>query len=46
VSESEIREFTLSLLEFVKRAAGKDATPAEVEALAAVAKVLAMLFDN
>lgn len=36
----EIKEFQLSLLAFVKRAAEKGATAAEVEALPAVAQVL------
>ncbi len=39
-------EFELALFEFVKRAAGEDATAAEVEALPAVAQVLTELLRN
>lgn len=38
--KNHIDEFELALLNFVKRAAEKDATTAEVEALPAVARVL------
>lgn len=40
MSKEQIAEFELALFEFVKRASGIEATPAEVEALPAVARVL------
>lgn len=40
MSEQDIKEFQLSLLGFVRRAAENGATAAEVEALPAVARVL------
>ena len=40
MNAEEKRDFELALLEFVKRAAGKGATAAEVEALPAVAEIL------
>lgn len=43
MSDEQIKEFELTLFEFVKRAASKGATAAEVEALPAVAQVLAGL---
>lgn len=43
MNESETKRFVESLLSFIERASQKDATAAEVEALPAVAKVLAEL---
>lgn len=43
MSESEVRAFKLALLEFVKRASEKGATAEEVEALPAVADILARI---
>ena len=40
LTEQQINEFRLALLEFVKRAAEKGATAEAVEALPAVARVL------
>lgn len=40
MNNDQIGEFELALLEFVKRAASKNATAQEVEALPAVARVL------
>lgn len=40
MTEQQINDFCLALLEFVKRAAEKGATAEEVEALPAVAHVL------
>lgn len=40
MSSEEIKEFELTLLDFVKRAASEKATAEEVEALPAVAQVL------
>lgn len=40
MSKEQIAEFELALFEFVKRASGIDATPAEVESLPSVASVL------
>lgn len=40
MTKEQIDEFKLSLFNFVKRAASKDATAEEVEALPAVARVL------
>lgn len=40
MSDQQVVEFKLSLLEFVKRASKEGATTAEVEALPAVAQVL------
>lgn len=42
MSKEQAKEFEEALLEFVKRASKEDATAAEVEALPAVAKVLAV----
>lgn len=43
MSDEQIKELELVLFEFVKRAASEKATAAEVEALPAVASVLAGL---
>ena len=43
MTEQDIKDFQLALLGFVKRAAKEGATAAEVEALPAVAQVLAGL---
>lgn len=43
MEKNQIVEFENALLEFVKRAASKEATTAEVEALPAVAEVLAAM---
>jgi len=45
MTQEQINEFELCLLEFVKRAVEKDATAEEVEALPAVAQVLATLIN-
>ncbi len=45
MTESQIKEFELVLYEFVKRASNENATVEEVEALPAVAQVLAGLIS-
>ena len=44
MTKEQIICFESALLDFVERAAGKDATAEEVQALAAVARVLADTF--
>ncbi len=46
MTKEQIDEFELCLFEFVKRATAKDATAEEVEALPAVARVLADFLAN
>lgn len=45
MSDEQIKELELTLFDFVKRAAGEKATAEEVEALPAVAAVLAGLIS-
>ena len=45
MTNSQIDDFELALLEFVKRASKPDATAAEVEALPAIANALIRLIE-
>ena len=45
MTNSQIDDFELALLEFVKRASKQDATAAEVEALPAIANALIRLIE-
>ena len=46
MTDEQVKEFELVLYEFVQRAAGKEATAAEVEALPAVADTLTKLLQT